>query len=59
MIHFAPLNHRGVSDSPYAIYDQLAISPDLFPQHNLTKAPALSPVEKEKMLKDMVFILLF
>ena len=30
MIHFTPLNHRGDSNSPYSIYDQLAFSPDLF-----------------------------
>ena len=30
MIHFTPLNHRGDSNSPYSIYNQLAFSPDLF-----------------------------
>lgn len=30
MIHFAPINTRGASNSPYSIYDQLDISPDLF-----------------------------
>lgn len=30
MIHFTPLNHRGDSNSPYSIYDQLAFAPDLF-----------------------------
>jgi glycogen debranching enzyme len=30
MIHFTPLNHRGDSNSPYSIFDQLAFSPDLF-----------------------------
>jgi glycogen debranching enzyme len=30
MVHFAPLNQRGISNSPYALYDQLAISSDLF-----------------------------
>ena len=30
MIHFTPLNHRGDSNSPYSIYNQLAFAPDLF-----------------------------
>ena len=30
MVHFAPINTRGASNSPYSIYDQLDISPDLF-----------------------------
>jgi glycogen debranching enzyme len=30
MIHFTPLNHRGDSNSPYSIYNQLQFSPDLF-----------------------------
>ena len=29
MIHFTPLHHRGLSDSPYSIYDHLEFSPDL------------------------------
>jgi glycogen debranching enzyme len=30
MVHFAPVNTRGISNSPYAIYNQLSISDDLF-----------------------------
>jgi glycogen debranching enzyme len=30
MIHFTPLNHRGDSNSPYSIYNQLSFAPDLF-----------------------------
>ena len=30
MIHFTPLNHRGDSNSPYSIYNQLTFAPDLF-----------------------------
>lgn len=30
MIHFTPLQHRGHSDSPYSIYDQLNFDPTLF-----------------------------
>ncbi|RKF56465.1 Glycogen debranching enzyme [Erysiphe neolycopersici] len=32
MIHFTPLQYRGVSDSPYSIYDQLAWDPSIFPR---------------------------
>jgi len=32
MIHFTPLNHRGDSNSPYSIYNQLSFAPDLFPE---------------------------
>ena len=31
MIHFTPLQHRGQSDSPYSIYDQLGWDPECFP----------------------------
>lgn len=30
MIHFTPLQERGLSDSPYSIYDQLRFDPKLF-----------------------------
>ena len=30
MVHFAPMNVRGISNSPYSIYDQLSFSDDLF-----------------------------
>ncbi|KAK9478635.1 glucanotransferase domain of glycogen debranching enzyme-domain-containing protein [Lipomyces japonicus] len=30
MIHFTPLQHRGESNSPYSIYDQLQFDPELF-----------------------------
>lgn len=30
MVHFAPINKRGASNSPYSINDQLSISDDLF-----------------------------
>jgi glycogen debranching enzyme len=31
MVHFTPLQHRGASNSPYSIYDQLAWDPECFP----------------------------
>ncbi|KAI9850375.1 MAG: hypothetical protein M1838_005765 [Thelocarpon superellum] len=32
MIHFTPLMHRGATNSPYSIYDQLAFDPLCFPK---------------------------
>ncbi|KAI8914340.1 glucanotransferase domain of glycogen debranching enzyme-domain-containing protein [Gorgonomyces haynaldii] len=43
MVHFAPVNSRGVSNSPYAIYDQLSLSDDLF-------SGKLSEQEKDELL---------
>ncbi|KAI8924740.1 glucanotransferase domain of glycogen debranching enzyme-domain-containing protein [Entophlyctis helioformis] len=48
MVHFAPINQRGISDSPYSIYDQLSLSDDLFDE------PALPEQEKEDQMKDML-----
>jgi glycogen debranching enzyme len=31
MVHFTPLQHRGQSNSPYSIYDQLSWDPECFP----------------------------
>jgi glycogen debranching enzyme len=47
MVHLAPCNKRGISNSPYSINDQLALADDLFDSK-------LSEVEKEKMLNDML-----
>ncbi|KAK9431500.1 hypothetical protein V1505DRAFT_56979 [Lipomyces doorenjongii] len=30
MVHFTPLQHRGESNSPYSIYDQLDFDPEIF-----------------------------
>ena len=32
MVHFTPLQHRGHSNSPYSIYDQLGWDPECFPK---------------------------
>jgi glycogen debranching enzyme len=37
MVHFAPVNTRGISNSPYAIYDQLSLSDDLFSHIGLSE----------------------
>ncbi|KAJ1547317.1 hypothetical protein HK096_003443, partial [Nowakowskiella sp. JEL0078] len=44
MVHYAPMNERGISNSPYSIYDQLMLSNDMF------KVPMSEP-EKENFLK--------
>ncbi|KAJ3208826.1 hypothetical protein HDU67_006518 [Dinochytrium kinnereticum] len=49
MLHFAPLSTRGSSNSPYSIYDQLSISPDLFEG---TVPP--SEEERERLLLEML-----
>ncbi|KAI8915293.1 glucanotransferase domain of glycogen debranching enzyme-domain-containing protein [Powellomyces hirtus] len=45
MVHFAPLNTRGSSNSPYSIFDQMSLSDDLFDGR-------LSESEKEVALKE-------
>ena len=35
MVHFCPLQQRGISNSPYSIYDQLQLSDDLFTEQEL------------------------
>jgi glycogen debranching enzyme len=41
LIHYAPMQARGQSNSPYSIYDQLALSNDLF-----TDEPSLTSEEE-------------
>jgi glycogen debranching enzyme len=47
MVHFAPVNKRGVSNSPYSIKNQLSISDDLFPS-------VISEKEKDKQLQGLI-----
>lgn len=49
MVHFAPLLTRGISNSPYALYDQLAISDDLFDKRSISDEN-----EKELILSAML-----
>ncbi|KAJ1334768.1 glycogen debranching enzyme [Batrachochytrium salamandrivorans] len=48
MVHFAPLNERGISNSPYSIYDQLSLSNDLFDH------PDLSESMKDELMKKTI-----
>lgn len=47
MIHFAPMNTRGISNSPYAIYDQLSLASEMFDDQ-------ISEDDKEVVLKYML-----
>lgn len=47
MIHFTPLQHRGASNSPYSIYDQLAWDPECFPNGEADVKKLVSSMEKE------------
>lgn len=57
MVHFAPLQERGLSDSPYSIYDQLTFDPKLFGSND----EAVSSIKKVSSnnglltMTDMVF----
>lgn len=45
MVHFAPLMKRGVSNSPYSIFDQLAFDPESFPNGESDVARMVSKME--------------
>lgn len=38
MIHFVPLQYRGISNSPYSIFDQLKFDPNLFEHKEQNKS---------------------
>jgi glycogen debranching enzyme len=53
MVHFAPINKRGLSNSPYSINNQLEISNELFPTIISEKEKHLKMKETiEKIKKD-------
>jgi hypothetical protein len=47
LVHYVPMQERGVSNSPYSIRDQLAIAPDLCP-------PGTDSAAREAALADVV-----
>ncbi len=47
MVHFTPLMERGVSNSPYSIYDQLTFDPLCFPKGEGDIATMIARMEKE------------
>ncbi|KAG0250878.1 hypothetical protein BG011_008005 [Mortierella polycephala] len=50
MIHFVPLQYRGISNSPYSIFDQLKFDPNLFEDEDLEK----SEEEQRAIVKSMI-----
>lgn len=50
MLHFVPLQYRGISNSPYSIYDQLKFDPHLFEEEDLQK----SEEEQRAIVKNKV-----
>lgn len=46
MIHFTPLQERGISNSPYSLYNHWVIASDLF-----ERGPVLDPGERLRLLK--------
>ncbi|KAG0299304.1 hypothetical protein BGZ98_010155, partial [Dissophora globulifera] len=50
MIHFVPLQYRGISNSPYSIYDQLKFDPQLFEEKDLEK----SEEEQRAIVRDKI-----
>lgn len=57
MIHFTPLQHRGVSNSPYSIYDQLNFDPTLFDSNDGAKEFIQEKLKSHNLLSltDVVF----
>lgn len=47
MVHFTPLMHRGASNSPYSIFNQLEFDPESFPHGESDVAEMVSKMEKE------------
>jgi glycogen debranching enzyme len=47
MVHFTPLMERGVSNSPYSIYNQLELDPASFPNGEQDVAAMVSKMESE------------
>ncbi|TAQ88115.1 hypothetical protein B7494_g3583 [Chlorociboria aeruginascens] len=50
MVHFTPLQHRGHSNSPYSIYDQLSWDPECFPNGEADIVKLVDSMEKEHSL---------
>ena len=54
MVHFTPLSERGISNSPYSIYDQLSFDHLCFPKGEDDVAQMISIMENEHGLLGMV-----
>lgn len=58
MIHFAPLQERGESDSPFSIYDQLKFDPNCFPQGEKDIAELVHSMESKHGLLALTDVVL-
>lgn len=47
VVHFTPMMHRGASNSPYSIYDQLAFDPEAFPNGTEDVLAIVGKMEKD------------
>lgn len=50
MIHFPPLQERGISNSPYSIYDQLRFDPNFFKSNSEAEKFITSTMKKNSLL---------
>ena len=53
MIHFAPLQKRGASDSPYSIYDQMSFSDEIFGSEGQSLTDAVKQAQIQKFVISM------
>lgn len=58
MIHFTPLQKRGVSNSPYSLFDQLGWDPDCFPKGEEDVQKMVDSLEKNHSLLSLTDIVL-
>lgn len=58
VVHFTPLNQRGISNSPYSIFDQLAFDSDKFPNGEADIAAMVRKMETDYGLLAMTDIVL-
>lgn len=47
VVHFTPMMHRGASNSPYSIYNQLAFDPEAFPNGTKDVMEIVEKMEKD------------
>uniref|UniRef100_A0A060T7E8 Glycogen debranching enzyme n=1 Tax=Blastobotrys adeninivorans TaxID=409370 RepID=A0A060T7E8_BLAAD len=57
-VHFTPLQHRGSSDSPYSIFDQLKWDPVCFPNGEKEVARLVETMEKKHGLLPIIDVVL-
>lgn len=58
MIHFVPLQHRGASDSPFSLYDQLSFDPHCFPNGEKDVAELVKTMESKHGLLSLTDVVL-